>query len=202
MRPPRALSSFPRALSSIALAAAMAVPMFSTRSVVAQAAAGAGGQPAGAAQPSGAGQPAGQPTRAAATAGDAVPPLPARTAPNPLDTAAENYWFFAKTAKYELASQAGEQALAAGAQPKEMLDAFEKVARARGDNLFETLYRWINVPPMRDTTQKLINALKQGQAGVYQDPKWISGQIERLIVNQRAYLMALEELRKMFPLPR
>ena len=76
-----------------------------------------------------------------------------------------------------------------------MLDAFEKVARARGDNLFETLYRWINVPPMRDTTQKLINALKQGQAGVYQDPKWISGQIERLIVNQRAYLMALEELR-------
>ena len=193
MRPPRALLSFPRALSSIALAAAMAVPMFHTRSVVAQAAAGQAGQASGAAQPAGAGQPAGQPTGVAA--GDAVPPLPARTQPNPLDTAAENYWFFAKTAKYELAAQAGEQVLAAGAQPKEILEAFEKVARARGDNLFETLYRWINVQPMRDTTQKLINALKQGQAGVYQDPKWIAGQIERLAVNQRAYLMALEELR-------
>jgi hypothetical protein len=171
-----------RALTALAIAAALAVPFIRIQSASAQAGAGQSAGPAG--------QAGGQ-----AAGGDAPRPLPARAQPNPLDIAAENYWFFAKTAKYQLAAQAGEQALAAGAQPREVLEAFDKVARSRGDNLFETLYRWLSIEQLRDTTQKLINVLKQGQAGVYQDPKWIMGQIERLSINERAFMMALDELR-------
>jgi hypothetical protein len=180
----------PRALSLFALAGAIAVPVYTIRAQAPAPAQPGAAQPPGQAAPAPAGQPAAQPTNP-----DQPPALPGRDQPNPLNTAAENYWFYAKVAKYPLAVQAGEQVLAAGAQPGDVLAAFEKVANDRGDNLYETLYRWLNVEPMRDTTQKIINTLKQGEQGRYSDPKWIAQQIERLSVNERAFMMALDELR-------
>jgi hypothetical protein len=176
----------PRVLSSIALAGAMGIPVITTY-----------GQAPAPTKPEAAAPSAAQPAPQAGTPTnpDQPPPLPGREQPNPLTTAAENYWFYAKVAKYPLAAEAGQKVLSAGAQPAEVLAAFEKVASERGDNLYETLYRWLNVEPMRDTTQKLINTLKQGEQGRYSDPKWIAQQIERLAVNERAFMMALDELR-------
>jgi hypothetical protein len=179
----------PRVLSSLALAAAMAVPVVSTNYALAQAAQPAqppAGQPA---------PPAGQPAPAGPTAGDAPPALPGREQANPLQAAVDNFWHYAKIAKYDLAAEEGQKVLGAGAQPAEVLSAFEKVAAERRDNLYDTLFRWLNVEPMRDPTQKIIAVLKQGQQTRYSDPKWIGQQIERLAENERAFMMALDELR-------
>ncbi len=162
----------PRVLSTVALAAAMATPLIPTSTLYAQAPAG------------------GQPTNP-----DAPPPLPGAPAANPLKTGAEDFWHFAKTAKYDLAAQAGQKLLDANANPQELLAAFQGVASERRDDLFETLFKWLNVDPMKDVTQKLIQKLKEGQTGMVSDPKWIGEQVQKLSVNERSFEMALANLR-------
>jgi hypothetical protein len=165
----------PRVLSAVALAAAMATPsLIPTSRVFAQA-------PAGTAVP---------PTNP-----DAPPPLPGVPAANPLTSGAEDFWHFAKTAKYDLATAAGKRLLDANPNPTELLQAFQGVASERRDDLFETLFKWLNVDPMKDVTQQLIQKLKEGQTGMVTDPKWISDQVQRLAVNERAFEMALANLR-------
>jgi hypothetical protein len=162
----------PRVLSAVALAAAMATPLIPTSTLLAQAPAG------------------GQPTNP-----DAPPPLPGAPAANPLKTGAEDFWHFAKTAKYDLASQAGQKLLEANPNPQELLAAFQEVASGRRDDLFETLFKWLNVDPMKDVTQRLIQKLKEGQTGMVSDPKWIMEQVQKLSVNERSYEMAVANLR-------
>jgi len=132
---------------------------------------------------------------AAPTNPDAPPPLQAAAAPNPLAAGAEDYWHFAKTAKYDLAVQAGQKLLDANPNPQELLAAFQGVASERRDDLFETLFKWLNVDPMKDVTQKLLQKLKEGQTGMVTDPKWITDQVQRLAVNERSFEMALVNLR-------
>src|SRR5688572_33310268 len=168
----------PRVVSTLALATAMAVPVVFPDPAFAQEAAPA--QPAQPAPPVG---------------GDAPPPLAGREQPNPLQASVDNFWHYAKIAKYDLAAAEGQKVASAGAQPAEVLAAFEKVAAERRDNLYDTLFRWLNVEPMRDPTQKIIAILKQGQQMRYADPKWIGQQLERLAQNERAFMMALDELR-------
>ena len=162
----------PRVLSAVALAAAMATPsLIPTSNVFAQAPAG------GAANP------------------DAPPPLAQPQAASPLKSGAEDFWHFAKTAKYDLAAQAGQKLLEGNPNSAELLQAFQGVASERRDDLFETLFKWLNVDPMKDVTQKLIQKLKEGQVGQVTDPKWIGDQVQRLAVNERAFEMALANLR-------
>src|SRR4051812_31919901 len=162
----------PRVLSAVPLAAAMATPLIPTSILLAQAPA------------------AGQPTNP-----DAPPPLPGAPAANPLKSGAEDFWHFAKTAKYDLATQAGQKLLEGNPNPQELLAAFQGVATERRDDLFETLFRWLNVDPMKDVTQKLIQKLKEGQTGMVTDPAWITDKIQRLAVNERSFEMALADLR-------
>jgi hypothetical protein len=168
--------SLPRVLPAVALAAAMAASsLIPSARLYAQA-------PAGGA--------AAQPTNP-----DAPPPLPGAPAQNPLSAGAEDFWHFAKTAKYDLAVQAGQKLLEANPKPEELLQAFQGVASDRRDDLFETLFKWLNVEPMKDVTQRLIQKLKEGQSGMVSDPKWNADKVERLSVNERAFEMALADLR-------
>jgi hypothetical protein len=163
----------PRVLSAVALAAAMATPLIPTSQLFAQAPA-----PAPAANP------------------DAPPPLtPAAATVSPAAAAAENFWHYAKIAKYDLAAAEGQKLLEANTPAPELLQAFQAVARDRRDDLFETLFRWLNVEPMKDVTQKLIAKLKEGQLGQVTDYKWIAGEVARLSVNERAFEMAIANLR-------
>ncbi|HEY7115543.1 MAG TPA: hypothetical protein VH475_03095, partial [Tepidisphaeraceae bacterium] len=184
----------PRVLTAVALAAAMATPLIPASRALADApeigAKPTAPQPAGnagTAAPAGntaAPTPTATPT-AAQPNPDAPPPLTPIPQANPVRAAAEDYWHFAKTAKYDLAVQAGQKVLDSGASPAETLQAFQAVAADRRDDLFETMFRWLNVDPMKDVTQKLIGKLKEGQTGMVTDPKWIMQQVQRLSVNER-----------------
>ena len=91
--------------------------------------------------------------------------------------------------------QAGQKLLDANPNPQELLAAFQGVASERRDDLFETLFKWLDVDPMKDVTQKLIQKLKEGQTGMVSDPKWIGEQVQKLSVNERSFEMALANLR-------
>jgi hypothetical protein len=107
----------------------------------------------------------------------------------------ENFWHYAKIAKYDLASAEGQKILSSGASAADILQAFQAVTADRKDDLFDTLFKWLNVEPMKDVSEKLIAKLKEGQTGMFTDPKWIMDQVARLSVNERAFEGALANLR-------
>lgn len=126
---------------------------------------------------------------------DAVPPLTPPAAANPLNESVENFWHYAKIAKYDLAAAEGQKLLSSGASAADLLQAFQTVTAERKDDLFETLFKWMNVDPMKDVSEKLVAKLKEGQTGMFTDPKWIMDQVTRLSVNERAFELALANLR-------
>jgi hypothetical protein len=140
-----------------------------------------------------------------APAPDAAAPAPDAAAPAAPDAAAaqpfdlrstvENFWHFGKIARYDLAVAAGQQILGAGADPAEVLKAFEEVAASRKDTLEQWLLRWQGVPDMRDVTTQIINLLEQGRRGRAQDANFIEQYIGRLSAGERQYTVNLAHLR-------
>jgi hypothetical protein len=166
----------PRVSPAIALAAAMAAPLFCcwTSSSFAQA------------------QPAPTPTNP-----DAPPPLtPPQPANSPLVQQADTFWHFAKVAKYDLAAAEGKKLIDSGASSTDLLAAFQTVANDHGDQLFETLFKWSTIDPLKDVSQGIIGKLKEGQTAMYTDPKWIGDQVARMSVNQRGAAIGLANLRQ------
>jgi hypothetical protein len=133
------------------------------------------GTPAPAADPTAPGNP------------DVAKPLPAVPPASPITTGAEDFWHYAKIAKYDLAAAEAKKLLDANAPPGELLAAFEKVATDRQDDLFDTLFKWLNVDPMKDVTQQLIAKLHEGQQARYTDPAWIKKQVAYLSINERSF---------------
>src|SRR5438045_4651651 len=133
-----------RRLATVALAAALALPMsFFGRALA---------QPAPTPPPTT--PPAGQPAPAQPAPADAGAPAPATPAPEgaapdanaakpqapaDLKTAVENYWHYGKVARYDLANVEGNPILASGPQPVQGLETFEQVAEQRKDNLEQRL---------------------------------------------------------------
>jgi hypothetical protein len=142
------------------------------------------GTPAPAADPTAPGNP------------DVAKPLPAVPPASPITTGAEDFWHYAKIAKYDLAAAEAKKLLDANAPPGELLAAFEKVATDRQDDLFDTLFKWLNVDPMKDVTQQLIAKLHEGQQARYTDPAWIKKQVADLSINERSFERAIENLRQ------
>ena len=138
----------PRVLSAVALAAAMATPLIPTLPVRADApdikpaptapapapTAPAPTAPAPAptapapTPPAPAPAPAPAPTPASP---DAPPPLPTPAAASPITIGAENFWHYAKIAKYDLAVAEGQKLLDSNPAPAELLSAFQAAARDR-----------------------------------------------------------------------
>ena len=129
------------------------------------------------------------------------PGLPADASATPstvtpeLKTMVDNFWHFGKVARYDLAVAEGNKILGAGAQPQDVLAAFELAATDRKDNLDQWLLRWQNLDPMKDVTNKLVVVLNDGYNSRSGDPNAIKTNIDRLSHGERAYLNAIERLR-------
>jgi len=110
----------------------------------------------------------------------------------------EDFWFYGKVARYDLAVQEANKIIAATAKPGEVLAAFEKVTKTggRSDELYEWLLRWQTMPAMKDVCTKIIVVIKTGYHDHVTDPAFIRSQIERLSVNDRAYSAAMANLRQ------
>jgi hypothetical protein len=115
---------------------------------------------------------------------------------SPVTVGAEDFWHYAKIAKYDLAAAEAKKLLDSNAPAGELLAAFQAVATDRHDDLFDTLFKWLNVDPMKDVTQKLIAKLHEGQQAQYTDPKWIMQQVSDLSINERSFKRALDNLRQ------
>ncbi len=124
-------------------------------------------------------------------------PEAARPAPDAaLTTAVENFWHYGKIARYDLAANEAKTILEKKDDPTAVLDAFVAVSSARNDNLDTWLLRWQGVDPMRDGVNQIIAVLAEGYRARRSSPAFIEQNIQRLIVNERAYTLAVGRLRE------
>lgn len=113
-----------------------------------------------------------------------------------LQLAVENFWHYAKVARYDLAKEEATKILAVKENPSAILDAFEKVVSDRtGDNLDVWMIRWQGVPEVADVVGQLTGVLEEGRRARRADPAYIKTNIERLANGERAYLLAIGRLR-------
>jgi HEAT repeat protein len=113
-----------------------------------------------------------------------------------------DFWHYGKVARYDLAAASGQQILASGADPVQVLEAFEKVVQepmqfgGQKDNMDEWMLRWAQLEPMKDVTTKLQAVINEGYLSRKSNADFIRMQIERLSINQRAKASALVKLRQ------
>ncbi|MGH7178420.1 MAG: HEAT repeat domain-containing protein [Tepidisphaeraceae bacterium] len=122
-------------------------------------------------------------------------PAPVPAAPTDLPKTVDDYWHYGKIARYDLAVYEAQKILASGAEPLEVLKAFEAVTAERKDNLDEWLLRWQAIEPMADVTGQIVKVLNHGRYARRSDPTYIKNNIERLVTNERAYILAIGQLR-------
>jgi hypothetical protein len=136
-----------------------------------------------------------------------TPPPEATAAPAPapakdLKTSVRDFWHYGKVARYDLANAEGQKILASGAQPVQILEAFEAVVAEPEqfgmpkDNLDEWMLRWAALDAMKDVTAKLQAMLNEGYLTRKSNPDFIKHEIERLSVNERARARAMVNLRQ------
>jgi hypothetical protein len=129
------------------------------------------------------------PAAAAAVATPAAQPDQA------LRDSVDDFWHYAKIARYDVAAGAAQHVLAANADPQQLLSTFEAVAAQHHDNLDEWLLRWQGVDALRDVSTQLITTLNKGHNARRNDPKYIEQNIQMLATNQRGYDIGVERLR-------
>jgi hypothetical protein len=163
-------------------------------------------------------QPAPQPAEQPAQPAAPQPADPQPAAPQPADAqpaaataapaeggvspelrrAAEDFWHYGRIARYDLANANGQKVLELGAgNPTAVLQAFEAVTSQTGrkDNIDNWLLRWQGVEQMNDVASKITALINEGRQGRRSDPAFIQQQIERLGTNERAYRLAIAQLR-------
>ena len=145
-------------------------------------------------------QPATQPADAAAPTTQPAEPL---TTPE-LIRAAEDFWHYASIARYELAKAEADKLAVNASDPMLILNAFEGVVASRNRmlpferrvELYERLLSWQRVPELRDASAKLLSIFNKAKQTRRADPAFIEANINRLSVNARAYMLAMEQLRQ------
>ena len=127
---------------------------------------------------------------------------PAPPTPGSLLDNVKDFWHYGKVARYDLANISGQKILAANAEPVKVVEAFEQMIAEQQaytqqhDNLDEWMLRWSNLPQMHDITAKIQDVMNQGYLSRKSDPDFIKHQIERLSVNERARVAAMNQLRQ------
>jgi hypothetical protein len=144
-------------------------------------------------------------TEPAATNPAAVAPAttPAPIAPG-LAAAAENFWHYASIARYDLAKAEGEKILGMSAEPMAVYNAFEavvadknrRVVAEKRVELYERLLAWQRVAELKDVSAKLLTTFNKAKYTRRSDTAFIESNIQRLIVNTRAYELAMQQLRQ------
>ncbi len=203
------MNRLPRLASRAALACALSFPAFLTQRVfaapaTARAAATGGGAPATAPAAGGTTQPApggaaaeGVPAtdasaEAAGTEGAASQPASPQEA---LRNAVEDFWHYAKIARYDLANGAAKRIQSLNAAPLDVRNAFYATAADRKDNLDKWLATWAGVDELRDNVSKLTQLIRGGDRAQAQNQNFIEQQIRDLSRNERAYALGLARLR-------
>lgn len=108
----------------------------------------------------------------------------------------DDFWHYAKIARYDLAANAGNKLLGEKATPRQVLAAFQEIAQQHHDSLDQWLLRWQGVDSMRDVTARILTTLKEGQFQLRADQDFIEHNIQRLAVNDRAFSLAMMNLRQ------
>ncbi|MGE5612616.1 MAG: HEAT repeat domain-containing protein [Bacillota bacterium] len=144
-------------------------------------------------------------TEPAATNQAAVAPAttPAPIAPELAQTA-EDFWHYASIARYDLAKAAGEKILGMSAEPMAVYNAFEavvadknrRVVAEKRVELYERLLAWQRVAELKDVSAKLLTVFNKAKYTRRADTAFIETNIQRLIVNRRAYELAMQQLRQ------
>jgi HEAT repeat protein len=137
------------------------------------------------------------PPAAGAAAAPATPAPSAFTVPEnePLKDNIENFWHYAKIARYDVATAEGQRILAQNVDPNLLLTMFEGVAELHHDNLDVWMLRWEGVDQMKDITLQLDAVLNRGRDARRADPKYIEDNIKLLSANERGYDLAINRLR-------
>jgi hypothetical protein len=120
----------------------------------------------------------------------------ASNVPAELQAAVENYWHYGKIARYDLQKIEADKITASGQPPVVVLEAFEKTATGRGDNLDDWVLRWQGIKDAADTANAVAKTLAEGRLTRRGDQRYIESQIQRLGNGERAYLLGVGQLRE------
>jgi hypothetical protein len=134
-------------------------------------------------------------------------PLFAQTPPAPAASKADtpttqllgevdDFWHYAKIARYDLALAAGKKVVADKSTPRQVLAAFQQVAEQHHDDMNDWLLRWQGIDALRDVSTQILNIIKKGQFQLRADQAFIEQNIQRLSVNDRAFSLAMINLRQ------
>ncbi len=115
---------------------------------------------------------------------------------DPLIKAVEDFWHYGKVARYDLAVAKAADITAAAGNPIKVLEAFEKVAGDRSDDLNEWVIRWQGTPETKDVANQIAEIINKGRFERRGKPEFIQSNIERLSTNARAYGLAMVQLRE------
>ena len=199
------MKRLPRLLPCVALACSLSLPLLYAPPAGAQAA------PPPAANPPGEKPDAG----AAAAPAAGIPAAPA-TAPanaaapeanaNPNQSLADqvdDFWHYGQVGRYDLQATIGKRLIAAGQQnPEDLLRTFEQIAQqhrqinGEATNVDTELLRWQAADPqMQQVATQLIELLNKGRFARRQNPQFIAENIRQLAQSERAYVLAMQQLR-------
>jgi len=121
----------------------------------------------------------------------------AATAVDPaIQSAVDDFWHYAKIARYDLANAEAAKILSHSDQAGQVLRAFEKTSADRKDDLDQWLLRWQGVNELRDSATKLITVVNAGRAERRSDLAFVEQNIERLNNGERAYGLAMIQIRQ------
>jgi len=116
-----------------------------------------------------------------------------------LDAAVADFWHYGKIARYDLANAEGQKVLQAGAEPVQVLEAFEKVVGQR-EREPAALDRWMlrfqSIDPLKETATQIQKLLQEGHYARRSMPEYIRTNIERLATNERGYANGISRLRQ------
>ena len=124
-------------------------------------------------------------------AADAAKPAVDKSLIESVDT----FWHYAKTFRYDLASGEAKKIVDAKPDAVTLLQVFQSVAQDRKDDLDVWMLRWQQVPELQQGVDQLLAILNQGHSQQRSDLKIIDKNIQRLIVNEQAYALAIAQLR-------
>jgi hypothetical protein len=120
----------------------------------------------------------------------------------------DTFWHYGKIARYDLAADAGNQILATSPDPSKVLEAFEAVSEAHGDQIDPWMLRWRTLRPptadeakddplltaqrtgmlaMKDVAQKLTDVINAGYEARRASPDFIQNTIIAMSKGERAY---------------
>ncbi len=115
---------------------------------------------------------------------------------DPLTKSVEDFWHYGKIARYDLAVTKAGEITASGAEPAKVLEAFEKVSADRGDNLDEWMIRWQGIDAIKEPAAALAKTINEGRFTRRANPDYILKNISRLSGGDRAYQLAITQLRE------